>query len=89
MNVPRKIPENFTFMLNFLSFPSFFMAKYSFLFISLPIPILFVTFAEWMSDFRVGLHKTLWVKQKAFAIISRLAKSLGNSIWNKKHDNNM
>ena len=33
--------------------------------------------------------KTLWVKTKAFAIISRLAKSLGNSIWNKKHENNM
>ena len=37
-----------------------------------------------------GLNQnTLWVKTKAFAIISRLAKSLGNSIWNKKHDNNM
>ena len=28
-------------------------------------------------------------KKYAFAIISRLAKSLGNSIWNKKHENNM
>ena len=37
-----------------------------------------------------GLNQnTLWVKTKAFAIISRLAKSLGNSIWNKKHENNM
>ena len=26
---------------------------------------------------------------KAFAIISRLAKSVGNSIWNNKHGNNM
>lgn len=25
-------------------------------------------------------------KKYAFAIISRLAKSLGNSIWNKKHE---
>ena len=33
--------------------------------------------------------KTLWVKTKAFAIISRLAKSVGNSIWNNKHGNNM
>ena len=32
--------------------------------------------------------KTLWVKTKAFAIISRLAKSVGNSIWNNKHGNN-
>ena len=36
-----------------------------------------------------GLNQnTLWVNH-AFAIISRLAKSLGNSIWNKKHENNM
>ena len=28
-------------------------------------------------------------KNYAFAIISRLAKSLGNSSWNKKHENNM
>lgn len=28
-------------------------------------------------------------KNYAFAIISRLAKSLGNSNWNKKHENNM
>lgn len=49
--------------LSFLAFlPSIFKAKHSFLLISLPIPILFITFAEWMSDFRVGLHKTLWVK---------------------------
>ena len=33
--------------------------------------------------------KTLWVKTKAFAIISRLAKSVGISIWNNKHGNNM
>lgn len=38
---------------------------------------------------------TLWDFQrhcgqnKAFAIISRLAKSLGNSIWIKKHESNM
>lgn len=76
-------------MLIFHAFPSFFKAKCSFPLFSLPIPILFVTFAEWMPYFWVGLHKTLWVKQKAFAIISRLAKSLGNFIWNKKHDNNM
>lgn len=49
----------------FFSFSSsIFKAKYSFLLISLPIPILFITFAVWMPDFRVGLHKTLWVKQK-------------------------
>lgn len=35
------------------------------------------------------IPKTLWVKTKAFAIISRLAKSVGNSIWNNKHGNNM
>ena len=28
-------------------------------------------------------------KNYAFAIISRLANSLGNSNWNKKHENNM
>ena len=36
-----------------------------------------------------AVPKTLWVKTKAFAIISRLAKSVGNSIWNNKHGNNM
>ena len=28
-------------------------------------------------------------KKKAFAIISRIAKSVGNSIWYNKHRNNM
>ena len=38
-------------MLNYPVSLSIFKAKYSFLLISLPIPILFITFAMWMSDF--------------------------------------
>jgi len=30
-----------------------------------------------------------WKKEKAFAIISRIAKSVGNSIRYNKHGNNM
>ncbi len=51
--------------------------------------MIFITFACGLSFFTKEKPKTLWVKTKAFAIISRLAKSLGNSIWNKKHENNM
>ena len=55
-----------------------------------------VAISDIFSTFAIGFFlftrikpNTLWVKTKAFAIISRLAKSLGNSIWNKKHENNM
>ncbi len=42
-----------------------------------------------LSSFIGMIFQDIVGKTKAFAIISRLAKSVGNSNWNNKHGNNM